>query len=100
MTSQRVRIASVAAGAAALLALSAGAANASVHAQHASPSTRNVYISWEGPITEASCNALVAYEEKQSDTLSASCSYRDYSPLTGAYDPGWYNYLAIANNNE
>jgi|ERR1700678_2314746 hypothetical protein len=104
MSSKRVNGLILAASAAGLLALSAGAANASAPARHVLPdSPPAVTIIWEGPeSSEATCLALVAYEEKQPNTLSASCSYRDYAPiqLGGAYDPGWYNYLAVESSNE
>ena|ERR1700733_11346010 len=104
MTGKRVHGLIFAAGVAGLLALSAGTANASVHAQPVRPdSPPSIITIWEGPeSSEASCEALVAYEETQPNTFNAGCDYRDYAPiqLGGAYDPGWYNFAEIENGNE
>ena len=103
MTSKRVRVLIFAAGAAGLLALSAGTANASAHAQSVRPdSPPTITTIWEGPeSSEASCEALVAYEETQPNTVNAGCDYRDYAPiqLGGAYDPGWYNFAEVESLN-
>jgi hypothetical protein len=102
MTSKRVRVLIFAAGAAGLLALSTGTANASAHAQRVRPdSPPTITTIWEGPVSEASCEALVAYEEKQPNTVNAGCDYRDYAPiqLGGAYNPGWYNFAEVESLN-
>jgi hypothetical protein len=103
MASNRARGLMIAASAFGLLVLSSSSATTFADAQslHADKST--VTIIWQGPfVTEASCEAEVAYEKTQSDTLNASCSYRDYAPiqLGGAYDPGWYNYWAVESGDE
>src|ERR1700678_2574669 len=96
---KRVRCLIFAAGAAGLLALSAGTANASAHAQQVRPnSAPTITTIWEGPTSsEASCLALVAYEKTQPNTLTGGCAYRDYAliQLGGAYDPGCYTFAEI-----
>jgi hypothetical protein len=103
MISKRARGLILAASTFGLLALSSSSAMAFADAQpiHADKST--VTIIWQGPYaTEAACEVEVAYEKTQSDTLEASCSYRDYAPiqLGGAYDPGWYNYWSVESGDE
>jgi|SRR5271154_28506 len=103
MTSKRARGLIIAASTVGLLALSGSSATAFANAQSLHPDKSTVTIIWQGPFTtEASCEVEVAYEKTQSDTLSASCSYRDYAPiqLGGAYDPGWYNYWSVESGDE
>jgi hypothetical protein len=103
MTSKRARGLIIAASAFGMLALSSSSAMVFANAQPLHMNKSTVTIIWQGPYaTEASCEAEVSYEKTQSDTLNASCSYRDYAPiqLGGAYDPGWYNYWAVESGDE
>jgi hypothetical protein len=102
MTSKRTRGLIIAASAVGLLVLSSGSATAFAETQSLHLHESAITIIWQGPFTEATCEVEVAYEKKQSDTLNASCSYRDYAPvqLGGAYDPGWYNYWSVESGDE
>ena len=89
MTAQRTRGLILAAGVAGLLAVSVGTANAAVNAQHVVPDT--TAYQYQGPEpSEAVCQSIAAGEETEPNVLEAWCSYYEYTPITGVYDPGWY----------
>jgi hypothetical protein len=89
MITQRTRGLILAAGVAGLLALSAGTANASVNGLHAVPDS--TAYQYQGPEpSEAVCQSIAAAEKTEPNVLEAWCSYYEYTPITGVYDPGWY----------
>jgi hypothetical protein len=100
MASKRKRGLILAAGVTGLLALSVGAANASVN-PHLAPQGRPIVtISWTGPdVSEAACQAAAAAEKKYSNVLEANCLYEQTDPATDVGGPGWYLYLAVESVN-
>jgi hypothetical protein len=99
MTTLRVRGLIVVAGVTGLLAFSAGLASASVNTPRTHPDGSVITVVWEGPTTEAYCQATAASESKESYVEHAACIYRDTNPITILYQPGWYNYEAIYNSD-
>jgi|GEM_PF-2825432 len=98
MTSRRARSLILAVGAAGILALSTGVANASAHAQHPILNGPPIITTvWHGPdASEAACMAAAANSRKIPGVVNAGCDYLTYSPHNGAYLPGWYDFAGLA----
>jgi hypothetical protein len=92
----------IAAGMAGLLTLAVGPVTAQASTQHVISNSSGYGGGWrEGPFaTDSACLAAGAAAEKSSPyIIDARCSYLDDSPITGAYDPGWYLWYFFQNPN-